>query len=174
MKVDSSRLATLSWVLLLLVFLLAVGASFYLGGEFVRRTIPTPSGKPDTVTVTKWLPAPIPEPETKPVMPKIVYLPRPVPVHDTLAVHDTTTVRDSVLVEVPIVEKTYPGDNYKVTIRGFEPELVDIWIRHDETTITVPYRKHWSVTVGPQLGVGITPKGWQPYAGAGVTFGYSF
>jgi len=60
------------------------------------------------------------------------------------------------------------------TVRGFQPELVDIWIRQKETTIRVPYRKHWSLTVGPQIGYGLTPKGAQPYAGAGITFGYSF
>lgn len=169
MKVALPRL-TLPGMLLLLAFMLAVGASFYLGGEFVRRTTPRPSGKPDTVTVTKWVAAPIPEPTTRPVLPKLYLL----PVHDTTTVHDTTAVRDSVMVEVPIEEKTYPGDNYRVTIRGFQPELVDIWIKQSEKYITIPYQKHWTITVGPQIGVGITPKGWQPYAGAGVTLGYSF
>lgn len=172
MKVESTRLATLYWILLLLAILLVVGASFYLGGEFVRRTMPTPDGKPDTVYVVKWIRDSIPVPDTTALKPKIVYL----PVHDTTfyPVHDTTAVHDSILVEVPITEKTYTGENYKATIRGFEPELVDMWIKQKETTITVPYRKHWSVTIGPQLGVGYTPKGLQPYAGAGVTFGYSF
>jgi hypothetical protein len=36
------------------------------------------------------------------------------------------------------------------------------------------YRKRWSFTVGLQVGIGYTPAGVQPYAGAGVTFGYSF
>ena len=44
----------------------------------------------------------------------------------------------------------------------------------DEKYITVPYYKRWSLTLGPQAGVGITPKGVQPYAGFGLTFGYSF
>lgn len=169
MKVALPRL-TLPGMLLLLAFLLAVGASFYLGGEFVRRTTPRPSDKPDTVTVTKWVAAPIPEPTTKPVLPKLYLL----PVHDTTAVHDTTRTTDSVLVEVPIVEKTYEGENYKATVRGFNPELVDMWVKERETKITVPYQKHWSFTVGPQVGIGFTPKGYQPYAGAGITFGYSF
>ena len=95
-------------------------------------------------------------------------------VHDTTFVHDTTAVHDSVLVEVPITEKRYEAENYRATVRGFRPELVDIWGRETSTTIRVPYRKRWNLTVGPQMGIGYTPAGVQPYAGAGVTFGYSF
>jgi hypothetical protein len=157
-----------AWAVLLAVVMALVG--YWAGWRVGHRSVFVPAGKPDTVTVTKWIPAPVVEPETKPVFPKLVFL----PVHDTLAVHDTTAVRDSVLVEVPIEEKTYPGENYRVTIRGFEPELVDIWIRQDEKYITRPYRRRWSFTVGPQVGVGYTPQGLQPYAGAGITFGYSF
>ena len=150
--------------------LLAMSACWWLGRMEGRRSACVPDGRPDTVTVTKWVAAPIPEPVTGPVLPKLYFL----PVHDTTAVHDTAAVRDSVLVEVPIEEKTFPGENYIVTIRGFEPELVDIWIRQDEKYITQPYRKRWSLTAGPQVDVGITPDGWRPYAGLGVTFGYSF
>ena len=77
-------------------------------------------------------------------------------------------------MELGISEKVYEGENYRATIRGYQAELADIWIKRRETTITVPYRKHWSLTLGPQGGVGITPKGIQPYAGFGATFGYSF
>ena len=159
-----------STIILILAVLLAVAASFLFGGYIGRKSAESALNRPDTVTITKWVAAPIPEPVTKPVLPKLYLL----PVHDTTAVHDTTHTTDSVLVEVPIVEKTYEGENYRATVRGFQPELVDMWVKERETTITVPYRKRWSVTVGPQVGIGITPKGLQPYAGAGVTFGYSF
>jgi len=157
----------IAWAILLAVIMAVVG---YRVGLHVGNNSVVPAGKPDTVTITKWIPAPITEPETKPVLPKLVFL----PVHDTLAVHDTTAVRDSVLVEIPIEEKTYTGEDYRATIRGFQPELTDIWIRQRETIITQPYRKRWSFTVGPQVGVGYTPQGLQPYAGAGITFGYNF
>lgn len=159
-----------SSILLALAAILAVGVSFCAGCRFGRRGNSEPAGRLDTVTITKWVAAPIPEPVTTPVLPKLYLL----PVHDTTAVHDTTHTTDSVLVEVPIMEKTYYGENYKAKVRGFQPELVDIWINQKETTITVPYRKRWSFTAGPQVGVGITPKGLQPYAGVGFTFGYSF
>lgn len=96
------------------------------------------------------------------------------PVHDTTYLRDTLHTIDSVLVDVPISEKGYASENYRVTIRGYRAEMTDIWIRQKETFVAVPYRKHWSWTLGPQLGVGFTPKGFQPYAGVGATFGYSF
>ena len=153
-------------------FILAVIASFFIGGEYLHRR---DFNGADTVYVEKWIRDSIPpKPDSVRVETKFVYLQKVVRDSIPYAVHDTSIVHDSVLVEVPITEKTYMGENYKATIRGFEPELVDIWIKQRETTITVPYRKRWSITVGPQVGIGITPQGWQPYAGAGATFGYSF
>ena len=78
------------------------------------------------------------------------------------------------LVDVPISEKHYVSENYRATVRGYRADLVDIWIKQRETIVTVPYRKHWTWTIGPQAGFGITPEGWRPYAGVGATFGYSF
>jgi len=159
-----------SSIILAVAVVLALLASFWLGSRYaVRREL----GKADTVYVEKWIRDSIPpKPDSVKVVTKLVYL----QVHDTTtyAVHDTTAVHDSILVEVPIYEKTYEGENYKATVRGFQPELVDIWVKQRETTITVPYRKRWSLTVGPQAGVGYTPSGIQPYAGIGVTYGFSF
>lgn len=160
---------------LAIAILLAIGASFLSGWVFSRKAYRKNADRPDTVVVEKWIRDTIPwKTDSVRIETRIVYLPKAV--HDTAysEIHDTTTIRDSVPVEVPIVEKTYEGENYKATIRGFNPELIDIWVRQKETTITIPYRKRWGVTAGPQVGVGITPQGLQPYAGVGVTFGYSF
>jgi len=157
-------------IILLILCILAFSLISFWAGRKTARNGFVPE-KPDTVTVTKWIRDSIPVPKDSII---IKYITEYLPVHDTTEVHDTTTIRDSVLVEIPIIEKTYYGENYRATISGFRPELVDIWIKQKETTITVPYRKRWSFTAGPQAGVGFTPKGFQPYAGAGVTFGYSF
>lgn len=159
------------YITLVVLALVAVAASFWLGGEYAIRRGLVPAGQPDTVTVTKWVRDTIPT-----VKDSIIYRTKIValPVHDTTVTEIETVAHDTVLVEVPIVEKTYTGENYKATVRGFQPELVDIWIKQKETTITVPYRKRWSFVAGPQVGVGYTPSGLQPYAGLGVTFGYSF
>lgn len=160
-----------STIIIALAAVVAVFASFWLGGEYVRHKGLVPSERPDTVIVERWVHDTVSVPvETVVVKREIAYL----PVHDTTMVHDTTEIRDSVLVEVPITERHYAAENYRATVRGYNPELVDIWIKRKETTVTVPYRKRWGFTVGPQVGVGFTPQGVQPYAGAGVTFGYSF
>ena len=159
------------YITLVVLALVAVAASFWLGSEYAIRRGLVPAGQPDTVTVTKWVRDTIPA-----VKDSIIYRTKIValPVHDTTVTEIETVAHDTVLVEVPIVEKTYTGENYKATVRGFQPELVDIWIKQKETTITIPYRKRWSFVAGPQVGVGYTPSGLQPYAGLGVTFGYSF
>ena len=166
-----------STVFLVLAVLLAVAVSFLAGGLVGHRLAKKPSNRPDTVYIEKWLPQPVVEPkDSTQLNPKIVYLKVPYPVHDTVPfpVHDTTNVVDSVLVEVPIVEKTYEGENYRAIIRGFNPELVSIFVNERQTIIRVPYQKHWTFTVGPQAGVGITKDGWRAYAGVGGTFGWSF
>lgn len=160
-----------STIILIVAAILAVGASFVLGYRFGRRGNAKTVGEPDTVLVERWVRDTVYQPKDSIIYKwKTAYL----PVHDTTEVHDTTTIRDSVWVDVPITEKHYASENYRATIRGFQPELVDIWVKQTERTITVPYRKRWTLTAGPQVGVGYTPQGWQPYAGAGVTFGYSF
>ena len=98
---------------------------------------------------------------------------------DTAAVsfswsHENGLPRDSVQVEVPIEQKTYEGENYRAVVQGFRPELVSIDIRQQTVTVTEYKRKWWSVTIGPQLGYGFTPAGWQPYAGIGASVGISF
>lgn len=86
------------------------------------------------------------------------------------------TIRDTIAVPIPIERKTYATDNYTATIEGFRPQLVDITIYPTTKYITETrtIRKRWGVTIGAQVGYGITPTGTQPYAGFGATFGYSF
>ena len=160
-----------STVVLVLAVLLAVVVSFLVGGLVGHRLAKESPQRPDTVYIVKWKPQPVVPPKDSII---VKWKTVPLPVHDTTFVHDTTAVRDSVLVDVPITEKTYTGDNYKATVRGFNPELTSLWINEKQTIIKVPVQKHWTFTVGQQMGFGITPKGWQPYAGGGFTFGYSF
>ena len=159
-----------SILILLGIFLLSAVISYWVGWKRGHGSMFVPTGR-DTVYVEKWIHDTIPE-----VKDSIIYRTKVValPVHDTTFTETETISHDTVLVEVPIVDKTYEGENYRATVRGFQPELVDIWVKQKETTITVPYRKRWSLTAGPQLGIGYTPQGVQPYIGAGVTFGYSF
>lgn len=95
-----------------------------------------------------------------------------------IMLRDTVTEVDSVLVEVPIEEREYKGEEYYVVVGGYDPYLksVEVYPRtsYITTTETIKQRKRWGVSLGVQGGYGFTPKGWQPYAGVGVTFGYNF
>ena len=161
-----------STIIIIISFILAVGLSFWAGGRFMRHNYKPDIGKSDTVYVTKWVRDSAKVKSTTLVAKIPVFL--PLFFSDTTFVHDTTAVHDSVLVEVPITERLYSGENYQATVRGFRPELVNIWVKQSQMTVTVPYRKRLGFTVGAQVGFGITPNGWQPYAGVGGTFGYSF
>lgn len=74
-------------------------------------------------------------------------------------------VFDTVMVRLPIESKHYEGENYEAWVSGYEPSLDSISIYHH--TI-MPKPKRWSI--GVQGGLGITPKGIQPYLGIGVNF----
>ena len=91
---------------------------------------------------------------------------------------DTITLRDTILVEIPIEEREYKGKDYRAVVGGYNPYLKSIEVypttTYINTTETVKERKRWGVSLGVQGGYGFTPKGWQPYVGVGVSFGYSF
>lgn len=74
-------------------------------------------------------------------------------------------VFDTVMVRLPIESKHYEGENYEAWVSGYEPSLDSINI-YNRTIVQKP--KRWSI--GVQGGVGITPKGVQPYVGVGVSF----
>ena len=91
---------------------------------------------------------------------------------------DTIIVRDTIEVEIPITERTYLDEEYKAIVQGYNPILksIEVYPRtaYITTTETIKERKRWGVSIGIQGGYGITPKGYQPYAGVGVSFGYNF
>ena len=88
------------------------------------------------------------------------------------------TIRDTMWVELPIENKEYKSEEYYAIVEGYNPTLkyIEVYPRtaYINATETIKKRKHWGVSLGVQGGYGFTPKGWQPYAGVGVSFGYSF
>ena len=88
------------------------------------------------------------------------------------------TIREVVEVELPIEERTYLDEEYRAVIGGYNPYLksIEVYPRtaYITTTETITKRKRWGVSLGVQGGYGITPQGMQPYAGVGISFGYSF
>lgn len=88
------------------------------------------------------------------------------------------TIREIVEVELPIEERTYLDKEYRAVVGGYNPYLksIEVYPRtaYITTTETITKRKRWGVSLGVQGGYGITPHGMQPYAGVGISLGYSF
>lgn len=87
-------------------------------------------------------------------------------VKDTTIVNEVSeVVFDTVMVRLPIESKHYEGESYEAWVSGYEPSLDSINV-YNRTILPKP--KRWSI--GLQGGVGMTPKGLQPYVGIGVAY----
>lgn len=78
---------------------------------------------------------------------------------------------DSIDIELPIEQKVYSDSLYRAWVSGFDARLDSIYIYQPTRYITIKTTEQpsrWSG--GVQGGVGITPKGLQPYIGLGATF----
>lgn len=87
-------------------------------------------------------------------------------VKDTTIVNEVSeVVFDTIRVRLPIESKHYSTTNYDAWVSGYEPTLDSIKVYNREIK---PKQSRWSV--GLQGGVGMTPKGVQPYVGIGVAY----
>ena len=87
-------------------------------------------------------------------------------VKDTTIVNEVSeVVFDTIQVRLPIESKHYSTTNYDAWVSGYEPQLDSIKVYQREVK---PKQSRWSI--GLQGGVGITPKGVQPYIGVGVSY----
>lgn len=88
------------------------------------------------------------------------------------------TIRDTMWVDLPIESREYKSEEYYAIVEGYNPMLkyIEVYPRtaYITTAETIKQKKRWGVSLGVQGGYGFTPKGWQPYAGVGVSFGYNF
>lgn len=145
------------WIAILILALIV--GSFFIG----RHTIPAiiPDTRIDTVIIRDTIRPPVPKPEIR-------YIART----------DTVFLRiagDTVRVEV---EKVYQTDDYRATVEGFRPELVDMEIYRQTRyitrteTIRIPDRRRWGI--GIQAGYGATISQGvaiaRPYVGVGVSY----
>lgn len=175
-------------ILALIVFVGACVGSFYLGRATTARDAEV---KRDTVykydTIIKWKPQPtssktIGIQKTKAIAVKPKQEP---PVierkdsveerKDSLAIEPPMAEsKDSVEVELPITERTYLDEQYKIVIEGYNPILksVEMYPRTVYVTTTEKAKEsRFAVVIGVQAGAGWTPNGFQPYAGFGATVG---
>ena len=171
-------------ILALIVFIGACVGSFFLGRATKHTDIVYPEVERDTIiihdTIREYYPRYIGEVGVGKTTIKIPTL--------SIVSRDFTKFglrlkierneKDSATIELPITERTYKNDEYYAVVRGYDPSLkyIEVYPRtsYITTTETITKQKRWNVSFGVQGGYGITPMGWQPYAGLGVTFGINF
>lgn len=150
-------------LLIILIPALIVG-SFFIGRVTMPK--PVPDTRIDTVIVRDTIREPVPYPVDR-------WITRT----DTVLLKiPGDTVR--VMVEVPIERKVYQTADYKATIEGFRPALVDMEVYRQThyitvtETIKVPDRRRWGL--GVQAGYGATISQGKviarPYIGVGVSY----
>lgn len=114
--------------------------------------------KSDTIRVTDTVMVVKPQPIERKVV-------------DTVVVHTTDTFEREVIVTLPREVITYEDTAYRAVVSGYKPSLDSLTIYHQREYIKVTEQlpaPRWSV--GIQGGVGVTPKGVQPYIGVGVSY----
>lgn len=158
-------------ILAAIIFVGGCVGSFFFGRATKSTSIASTEVERDTIVVRDTLRESYPvEVQREVVRIEYKYL--------TRVERDTITMRDTILVEIPIEEREYKGRDYRAVVGGYNPYLKSIEVypetRYINTTETITKRKRWGVTLGVQGGYGYTPKGWQPYAGLGISFGFTF
>ena len=87
-------------------------------------------------------------------------------VKDTTIVNEVSeVVFDTVQVRLPIESKHYTTESYDAWVSGYELSLDSIKVYNQ---VIRTKQSRWSI--GLQGGVGMTPRGVQPYIGVGIGF----
>ena len=164
-------------ILAIIVLGCALFGAFFFGRATVKTSASTITER-DTVVVHDTIREYYPRVFSEAVVGKtLVKIPTPTLRGRDLTKFDLTMI-DSVDIELPTTERTYKNDEYYAVVRGYDPSLkyIEVYPRtvYLTTTNTVTKHKRWNISFGAQVGYGITPQGWQPYAGLGVTFGINF
>lgn len=92
-------------------------------------------------------------------------------VTDTLLIHTTDTLMRDVVVSIPKEERVYEDSTFRAVVSGYRPSLDTLQVYQRHSVVKVTEREappRWSL--GLQGGVGVTPKGVQPYLGVGITY----
>lgn len=124
-------------------------------------------------TIVDTIPYPVPVPKDSFVIRTII---EKIPISDTTpSVSETPELlvsvdNDTATVNIPITQKIYEDSAYRAYVSGYHPALDSIFIfRPTERIYIRSPTKVKRFNVGLQCGYGMTPKGFQPYIGLGVS-----
>lgn len=94
-----------------------------------------------------------------------------VPEAEDLLCKEDLKLSDSADVLIPITHKVYEDSTYRAVISGFNVSLDEMLVfpKREVLTIRHPQTKLKRWCVGVQAGYGITPAGFEPYIGVGIT-----
>ncbi len=168
---------------LLIVFLLIA-----LAAEEYERRHPEPPGQAEVIDSTT---VSLEKPDTSPMIRDSVVLryqyvkvPLTQPPDNGVSSPDSSAVgeiatdevtvgkldNDSVSITIPITQNLYETDDYRAYVSGYKARLDSIFITSRQTVVRIrdPAKKK-RFSVGIQAGYGMTPKGFQPYIGIGVS-----
>lgn len=88
---------------------------------------------------------PVPQPARVEVVARTVEVLKRVPEYITLP-------GDSCAVEIPITQKEYHTPEFRATIQGYKPELLDVTVFPKTITVTKVKKPRFSITAGAGLG----------------------
>lgn len=166
------------WVLVIaLIIALAVE-------EYERRHPEPPNSYEmvDSITTKEVVPdtAPIPR-DSVVVRYEYVKIPLAHPPERTPGQSDTALIaenviatpndgNDSVNIAIPITQKVYETEEYRAYVSGYNASLDSIFTFRQKSVVRIrePTKQN-RFSVGIQAGYGMTPKGFQPYVGVGVS-----
>lgn len=152
------RFESVRGIMLLVLAVILLAVVYHCGRVSVESQLP----ERDTITDTIKVVHPV-------AVDSVIVRHRVVPIvrwSDSVSVRDSIVIRDSVAV-VPITQKIYGDSTYKAWVSGYGVNLDSIHVFRPTITIKKPPNR-WNI--GAQLGVGLTPKGVQPYVGIGITY----
>ncbi len=80
---------------------------------------------------------------------------------------------DSVVVDIPITQKRYDGDDYRAYVSGYEPNLDSIFVFRRSDVVTITERKEprrLTIGLSAGYGYGLSSNKFEPYIGIGVSY----
>lgn len=139
----------------------------------------------DSITTTEVKPDTAPVPRDSVVLRyQYVEIPLTHPPEDSVATLDSSAVietareevkveklgNDSVSISIPITQSLYETEDYRAYVSGYNARLDSLFVTSRQTVVRIrdPVKKK-RFSIGIQAGYGMTPKGFQPYIGLGVS-----